>query len=155
MRGADWTSANQFSIVADARRFENWEFAFALVLGLGEAARYAIGVGIDSSGKRARALAARIRSRLADLPGFQVLDKGTDLAALVTVTISGWDSLQVVNMLRERKINTTATLREYAVIDMDHKHAKSAVRISPHYYNTEEETESVVEALKEIACIGC
>jgi len=38
-------------------------------------------------------------------------------------------------------------LREYAVIDMDQKRAASALRISPHYFNTEEELATLVEAL--------
>jgi selenocysteine lyase/cysteine desulfurase len=38
-------------------------------------------------------------------------------------------------------------LRAYAVIDMDQKQASGALRISPHYFNTEEEIGAVVEAL--------
>src|SRR5437870_11865346 len=45
MRGADWTDPDAFRLVDGARRFENWEFAYALVLGLGEATRYALAVG--------------------------------------------------------------------------------------------------------------
>ncbi|MFW6330549.1 MAG: aminotransferase class V-fold PLP-dependent enzyme, partial [Gemmatimonadota bacterium] len=46
MRGADWTAADAYRLRHDARRFENWEFAYALVLGLGEAAWYAREVGV-------------------------------------------------------------------------------------------------------------
>src|SRR5258708_22920342 len=45
MRGADWTDPDAFRLADGARRFENWEFAHALVLGLGEAARYTLEVG--------------------------------------------------------------------------------------------------------------
>src|SRR2546422_7559 len=41
MRGADWTDPDAFRLADGARRFENWEFAYALVAGLGAAARYA------------------------------------------------------------------------------------------------------------------
>ncbi|GAA5521255.1 hercynylcysteine sulfoxide lyase [Fodinibius salicampi] len=37
-RGAKWISANNFQVEGDAKRFENWEFPYALVLGLGAAA---------------------------------------------------------------------------------------------------------------------
>src|SRR5207244_4413311 len=57
MRGADWTEPDAFRLADGARRFENWEFAYALVLGLGEAARYALAVG-SAGGERAWALAA-------------------------------------------------------------------------------------------------
>src|SRR5260370_7679337 len=84
MRGADWISAATFELTPDARRFENWEFACALVLGLGEAARYALSVDVSHGGRRARELAATVRPNLAALPGYRVLDPGKDLAAIVT-----------------------------------------------------------------------
>ena len=41
MRGATWVTPERFEVQPTARRFEDWEFAYALVLGLGAAARYA------------------------------------------------------------------------------------------------------------------
>src|SRR5438105_1729250 len=76
MRGADWVSADNFQPAPDARRFENWEFPYSLVLGLGEAARYALAVGIERGGGRARQLAAELRDKLNTLPGIRVLDRG-------------------------------------------------------------------------------
>jgi selenocysteine lyase/cysteine desulfurase len=150
MRGADWVTPDSFQVVPDARRFENWEFAYSLVLGLGEAARYAAAVGVERGGRRARELAATLRSKLAALPGLRVLDRGAELAALVTVEVAGRHAYDVVALLRRRGINTSASLRVYAVIDMDEKHAASAVRISPHYYNTDDEIAAVIEALQSL-----
>ncbi|MND02545.1 hercynylcysteine sulfoxide lyase [compost metagenome] len=55
---------------------------------------------------------------------------------------------EVVSELREWGINTSWTAREYAILDMEDKHAETAVRISPHYYNTREEIDMLVRALK-------
>jgi selenocysteine lyase/cysteine desulfurase len=151
MQGAKWVEADSFELVDDARRFENWEFAYALVLGLGEAARYAIAVGVEEGGKRARELAAYARTKLSEVPGLRVLDRGTQLAAIVTAEVKGHHAADVVERLRKRGINTSATLRDYAVIDMDEKRAASALRISPHYYNTQSEIDAAVVALAEIA----
>src|ERR1041384_228765 len=63
MRGADWTGPDLFQLVDGARRFENWETACALVLGLGAAARYSLQVGAAGS-ERASTLAAGLRRRL-------------------------------------------------------------------------------------------
>jgi selenocysteine lyase/cysteine desulfurase len=150
MRGAEWKTADSFQLTPDARRFENWEFAHSLVLGLGEAARYAARVGIEAGGRRARELAAAVRDKLSALPGFRVLDRGKELAAIVTVEVPGWHSTVLVQFLRTRNINTAATLRDYAVIDMDEKRAASALRISPHYYNTEAELDILIETLKSL-----
>ena len=148
MRGADWVAADSFEPTPDARRFENWEFAYSLVLGLGEAARYALSVGIEHAGRRARELAATLRNKLTALPGFRVLDRGKELAAIVTVEVPDWDASEVVKLLRLQNINSSASLRAYAVIDMTEKRATSALRLSPHYYNTEQELDTVIEALK-------
>jgi selenocysteine lyase/cysteine desulfurase len=155
MRGADWVSANDFAPAPDARRFENWEFAYSLVLGLGEAARYALQVDVERGGKRARELAANLRRKLSGLSGIRALDRGDELAAIVTVQVAGWDATELSKQLRTRGINTSASLRAYAVIDMDGKGAESALRLSPHYYNTEEEIDRVVEELKAVASKGC
>src|SRR5579863_4106063 len=57
MRGADWVGEDRYLAAADARRFENWEFAWALVLATGEAARYAKALGIDAIAQRVISLA--------------------------------------------------------------------------------------------------
>lgn len=150
MRGASWTAPNEYRLAADARRFENWEFAVALLLGLGAAAGYALSEGIDLLSERALALAAYARLRLAALPGVRLLDRGPRLGAILTAEIAGRSAEDVVGALRERGINTNASLREYAVIDMDAKGARSAVRISPHYYNTTGEIDALGDALAEI-----
>ena len=154
MRGADWMSADSFAPAPDARRFENWEFAYSLLLGLGAAARYALDVDVERGGRRARELAVSLRSKLSGVSGIRVLDRGKELAALVTLQVPGWDAAELSKFLRTRGINSSASLRAYAVIDMDEKGAASALRLSPHYYNTEEEVETVIEELKVVAAKG-
>ncbi|HEX6309579.1 MAG TPA: aminotransferase class V-fold PLP-dependent enzyme [Longimicrobiales bacterium] len=149
MRGASWTEADEYVLAPDARRFENWEFSYALLLGLGAAAKYALDVGVAEAGAYAAGLAARAREALAGLPGLRVLDHGPELAAIVTVEVPKFDAGDVVRALREQAINTSSTDRASAVIDMDEKRASTALRISPHYYNTRREIDILVGALEE------
>jgi selenocysteine lyase/cysteine desulfurase len=150
MHGATWTEADAFELTPDARRFETWEFAYALVLGLGAAARYALDVGLDTARDRARELANYARVSLAGIPGVRVLDRGPELCAIVTVAVADRDTREVKLALRSRGINTSSPHREDAVIDMDEKGTSSALRISPHYYNTKEEIDTTVEALQDL-----
>jgi selenocysteine lyase/cysteine desulfurase len=150
MRGGVWHAADDFALAPDARRFENWEFAHALVLGLGAAAKYAADVGVERGGSRARALAARLRTALAALPGVRVLDRGAELAAIVTAEVAGRAAPALVDELRSRGINSSASLRDYAVIDMDDKRATSAIRLSPHYFNTDAELDAAVDAIRSL-----
>ena len=150
MHGADWTDADAFELHPDARRFETWELAYALVMGLGAAAEYALNAGVETTGERARELAAYARDRLAEVPGVRVLDRGPQLCAIVTIAIAGRDTTDIKLELRRRGINTSSPHREDAVIDMDEKATESALRISPHYYNTTEEIDIAVDAVAQI-----
>jgi selenocysteine lyase/cysteine desulfurase len=150
MHGATWTSRDDFVLTPDARRFETWEFAYALVLGLGAAARYAMNVGLDVAQDRSRELAAYARERLAALPRVRVLDRGMELCAIATAAFDGRHAPDLKLALRAQRINTSSPEREDAVIDMDEKGATSALRISPHYYNTKEEIDTAVEVLAQI-----
>lgn len=150
MRGAEWTAPGKFVPAPSARRFEEWEFAYALVLGLGEAARYATEAGIDACGRRAMALASTARQRLAALPGVTVLDRGRDLSALVTASFAGRHAATVTRALAERRINTVSSLKWFGLLDFGERGVESAVRISPHYYNTSEEIDALIDALTEV-----
>ena len=149
MRGAQWTDADVYRLADDATRFENWEFAYALLLGMGEAARYALDVGMDVITPRVKELACTLREKLGALPHVRVLDRGSERCGIVTAEVKGHDARVVADRLREEAINVSATLRDYAVIDMDEKGAQSALRISPHYYNTNTELNIAVSALDE------
>jgi len=154
MHGASWTDPDAFALAPDGRRFETWEMPYALVLGLGAAVAYALEVGISTAHQRAWALAAYARERLAGVPGVRVLDRGPALCAIVTVQPAGRDGAGVKLALRARGINTSSPDREDAVIDMDEKRVSSALRISPHYYNTAEEIDVAAAALEELLSSG-
>lgn len=149
MRGADWVEPDAYAMRPDAKRFENWEFAYALHIGLGEAARYALRVGVEAGGAHAIALAGLARERLGALPGVRVLDQGREPCAIVTAEVGDVPANEIVSRLREQAINTSATYLEWAQLDMRDKHARTAIRISPHYYNTASEIVTAVGAIEE------
>jgi selenocysteine lyase/cysteine desulfurase len=150
MHGADWTEPEAFVLKPDARRFEQWEISHALVLGGGAAARYALEVGIETARERSWALAAYVRDRLSKMDGVRVLDRGPALCAIATAELGGRNAEEVKLALRKRGINTSSPLREDAVIDMDEKRAATAIRISPHYYNTSAEIDQAIAALTDV-----
>ncbi|MGH7719460.1 MAG: aminotransferase class V-fold PLP-dependent enzyme [Gemmatimonadaceae bacterium] len=151
MRGARWTSAGSYEVAPTARRYEDWEFPYTLVLGQGEAVRYALEVGIETAHDRAWALAATLRTSLQAIPSVRLLDRGRERCAIVTISVAGWHANDVTRELTAHRINTVASLREYGIFDFDQKRIESAVRISPHYYNTEAEIEELVGAVEELA----
>ena len=150
MRGATWTEADAFQLAEGARRFETWEMPPALLLGLGAAAAYALEVGMETARSRSWQLAERARERLGALAGARVLDRGRTRCAIATAAFDGHDGSALKLRLRERGINTSSPGRDDAVIDMDAKGTRSGLRISPHYYNTEDEVDRAVEAIAEL-----
>lgn len=154
MRGARWVGFEQYEQVETAARFEDWEFSYATVLGAAAATRYALAVGIDAIAERTPALGGTLRERLAEIDGVRVLDRGPELCAIVTFTLEGWKSEDLSHELRRRRINSSVSAREHALYDFAEKDVEACVRLSPHYYNTEQEVDEVVDALRELALAG-
>jgi selenocysteine lyase/cysteine desulfurase len=148
LRGADWISEDHYRPARDARRFETWESAYALILGMGEAARYAWELGLEAIQERSGGLARRLREALREIPGVRVLDRGPELCAIVTLEVAGWRPDALVRRLREERIHTSSLDLGSGVIDFAEKGVEGALRVSPHYYNTEEELDRFVEALE-------
>jgi selenocysteine lyase/cysteine desulfurase len=151
MYGARWTGPDTYRPVDTAARFEDWEFPYAAVIGSAVAVRYALGVGIDAISHRTPALAARLREQLAAVPGVRLLDRGERPAALVTFTVEGWAPQLFKQALDAQRINSALSFREFAQFDFADKNVTWALRLSPHYYNTEDEVDTVAAAVAELA----
>jgi len=91
-----------------------------------------------------------LRTALAAIDNVRVLDRGRELCAIVSVSIDGWDPRQLVKALRERRINTNAQVRVYAVMDFDEKGVAASLRLSPHYYNTEQEIDETAATIRQM-----
>lgn len=148
MRGADWTSADCYTARTDARRFEDWELPYALMVGAAAAVEYTLAVGVDKIVQRNRRLCQLLCKEI-DSIGLRILDVGTQRSSIITVEMKGKSPTETISFLRKRKINTSASLRNYAQVDFATKGVDWALRISPHYYNTENEIGLLVDALKD------
>ncbi len=151
MYGARWTSPGSYRAVDTAARFEEWEFPYATVLGCAAAVRYALRVGLEPVARRTTALAGRLRERLADVPGVRLLDHGPAPAALVTFAVGGWQAQPFKAAMDARGINSALSFREFAQFDFADKDVEWCLRLSPHYYNTEDEVDTVAAAVAELA----
>lgn len=149
MRGADWITADEYAPRMDARRFEDWEFPYALVLGSKVAIDYALALGLDSITERNKFLCYLVRQGLKSL-NLRLLDIGAKQSSIITVEIPKRKAPDVLSALRKQNINTSVGYRNFALIDFEAKQVDWALRISPHYFNTQEEIDKLIDAVKKI-----
>ena len=150
MRGARWVEKDQYVACDGGTRFEDWEFAYALLLGTRAAIEYCLAVGEQRIWQQVKLLSTLMREELSAIGKIRVLDKGPELGGLVTFTVQGSEPDYIVNELAKRKINVVSSYRHFAVIDFDEKQVEWAIRASPHYFNTTEEIGMFISTLKEI-----
>ena len=146
-RAATWTAAQSFELRRDARRFENWEYNCATRLGLGVAARYASTLGLDAIWERVQSLAATLRTRLAAVPGVLLCDQGQVRCGIVSFVCARVAPQNVQTALAGQRINVSVSDAAWTRIDMDARALPAVVRASVHYYNTEEEIDTVATAV--------
>jgi selenocysteine lyase/cysteine desulfurase len=151
MRGAEWTAPSEFRIASTAKRYEDWEFAYALVLGLGAAARYALAQGIEPTAARAWSLAAYMRERLSEVPGVRILDRGRVRCAIVTFDSSALSADKIMETLAARGVNIVLTRKWIGLLDFGPRGIELGIRASPHYYNTVEEIDLLVDTVADVA----
>ena len=148
---ATWDGHRGFTWAPGARRFGTWEHSYVNVLGLGTAVRQALDLGLDAIGARATALGSRLRDQLAALPGVTVHDLGQTRCAIVTAKIDGLAAEEAAAALARAGINVTTTVPEDNPVDNEVRGVHPLIRLSPHYYNTEEEIDRAAELMAELA----
>ena len=144
-----WDGASGFEWRAGARRFETWEHSYATVLGLGSAVDQALELGMEAVAERAVALGERLRDGLDAIPGVHTHDLGRVRCAIVTASLEGTPASAFAAAIRARGINVSLT--DPKDNQFDERGVHPLVRLSPHYYNTEEEMDNALGAVAEIA----
>jgi len=151
---ATWDGGQGFSWAAGARRFESWEKSYVNILGLGAALQQAFSLGMDAVGERTAMLGARLRGLLDGLPGVSTHDLGQVRCAIVTARVAGVPAADVAAELGRAGVNVSVTVPEHSPLDTQDRALHPLVRLSPHYYNTEEELDRAAELVAAIARRG-
>ena len=136
---AVFISDDEYELLPDAKRFENWERYFAGQLGLGAAADYLLDLGVEATTARLWELGAEVRARLDVMPGVTVHDKGLNRGGIVTFTVENMTATEVKASLSADRINTSVSVASTSRYDLGNRGLDEVVRASVHYYNTLEE----------------
>lgn len=144
---ARWTGDNDYTVIGDAKRFENWERYFAGVIGLKVAADQSNELGMPAIWARLRQLADGLRARLQPLKGVTLTDLGVTKGAIVTFAVAGADHNTLKQTLRDQGINVSVSTQFSSRLDLKGRGLRDVMRASVHVYNTEAELDRFVEAL--------
>ncbi len=148
MFGAEWTAPGEYEMRPDARRFETWESSLALHLGMGAAADYALDVGLEAIAERAFWLGSALRDGLKENQGISVHDIGAEKCAIVSFSHDSVDADSIKSALRNKNINVSVSGPSSTLLDANARGLPDLVRASPHYYNSEEDIETFLGALR-------
>ena len=148
---ARWTGDNEYTVMGDAKRFENWERYFAGVIGLKVAADQANELGMPAIWARLRQLADGLRERLKTVPGVTLADLGVTKGAIVTFAVAGKEHVTLKQHLRDQGINVSVSTQFSSRLDLKGRGLKDVMRASVHIYNTDEELDRFVAALRPLA----
>jgi cysteine desulfurase/selenocysteine lyase len=149
--GADWTRLDGYDLKPGARRFESWEAAHALRLGLGRAIDYALELGLDAIWARISELARRLRSGLGASPGIALHDLGETQCGIVSFSVDGVAPEAVKASLAARGIHVELSHIDDTRLDLEERGLESFLRASVHYYNSEGEIDRLLDAVGSLA----
>lgn len=150
LQGATWTGPESYELGKNARRFEQWEMPYALMMGLKAAIGYASGLGMEEILRRNSDLSGHLRHRLEELKDVEVYDRGTHLGSIVTFRKAGRSLQDHQHVLQGNNVFFSVSTKESAQYDFERKNVDALIRLSPHYFNTRKEIDDLVEIIATI-----
>ena len=148
LRAAKWVEPGRYELRPNAKRYENWEFNYAAVLGLGVAVNYALDLGLPAIEAQVAELAAGLRARLAEIPGVTVQDIGRRRCGICSFTAEKLPAVEIQQRLEDQRINTSVSDPNSTLLDATKRGLPDVVRASVHYYNSEEELDRFTAAVR-------
>jgi len=144
VRGAHWIADERYDVESSARRYETWEAAHALRLGLGTALAEALDLGIPRIHGYVCGLAGRLRAGLAAVPGVRVVDPPAAGGGIITFVRDGEEPRETVRSLRENGFHLVAVPASHSQWDLGRRGLSAVVRASVHVYNDDEEVDALI-----------
>lgn len=148
LHSAEWVDDEEFTVVEGGGRYEQWERSPALLLGLGAAADYALGLGLDTTRSLILSAADAIRAGLSEIPGVVVRDRGTVRTGIVVFTVDGRAAADVHRAVTAAGVNVSLSPPVYALRDFRAQGIDGQVRVSPHVYTDEGDIAALLAAVR-------
>jgi selenocysteine lyase/cysteine desulfurase/glycine/D-amino acid oxidase-like deaminating enzyme len=149
VRGAEWIADEEFAAASGARRFETWEAAHALRLGLASALEEALDTGVETVHEHVSALGHELRAALTAVPGVRVVDPPAAGGGIVTFVHRDEPAATTVSRLRAAGVHVVAVPAAHGRWDLGRRGIAAVVRASMHVYNSGDDLDALVETVSE------
>jgi len=149
-QGAKWTKENAYEIERSAKRFETLEKPYALKVGLVEALKYLNKLDIKKVEEYNKKLMSHFRSELSTLQDVLVFDKGTVKCNILTFTKKSKSLDDMTLHLNNNSVIHSVSHKRWGIIDFNKKGVDWLIRLSPHYFNTTDEIDKVIQVIDQM-----
>ncbi len=155
LSNADWLSAkdvrgSQISIHSSAKRFETWERNFGAVLGLRESILQLLDLGVENVATRVKKVTDQLRDGLHQIPSLRIPRDDPEGFGILSIMMDGISAQTIKDRLSDERINSSVIHEWDAPWDFEQMNCPPLVRLSPHYFNTEEEIALLLGVLERI-----
>jgi len=157
--GAVWKAPYEYDLNSGAHRYEMWEASEAMRAGLAEAVDVCNTIGPDRISEISRGLAHRLRKGLASVSGVTLRGgselfgeaAAADLCAIVLFDTAkvGVESATIKYALAEYSI-AVSVAPSFHSFDPSERALPPVLRMSPTYFNTEDEVDRAVQAVRTV-----
>ena len=142
-------SNDSYQVKGGRDRFELFESSASGRIGLTTAINCALTIGIAKIEARTTLLAERLRNGLSCIRGIRIHEVGNQRGALVTCSFEQWPVEQVDRELRRNGVEAYVITKINSPLSFEERRLPgSLMRFSPHYFNTEEEIDTVLERIE-------
>lgn len=150
--GTDWDfETNEYRYIPTAKRLEAGCPIVPSILGLNAAIDYAQGIGVESIRKKVEALTRYAVAQLSSIQGISIYgpEDIKNRLAIIPFNVAGLHPDEITNYLEDHKViiesgtfMANKLLQQYGIDKM--------ARLSPHYFNTEEDIDLVISLIKSL-----
>lgn len=142
VKGPGYIAQNQIEFVESAQRYEPGILNYPGIAGMKAAIDLLLEVGIDKVAKRILSIRNRLVSGLNGL-GFTALGERHDSQHLSGIITVSHPTLEIASLFKRLSDNRVVCSPR------QDRQGKAYLRFSPHFYNTEDEVDRVLELLKQ------
>ncbi|MFC3051352.1 aminotransferase class V-fold PLP-dependent enzyme [Kordiimonas pumila] len=149
-QGAAWDSHNTYKLRSDARVFEAWERSAVNILGLGAAVEYMQSLGVNRTTGQTLHLGRSLRQQLRGIKGVRIECPSAAEAAIITFNKTGYTAAEIKKHMEQQNIAVQIASVVHTRLDLEARGIDSAVRVSPHYYNNQDDYDRFLTVLEDM-----